>query len=125
MKKSGSDPDFPPTPDGGGPEIGVRPRFSAARRFAYFDHDADTGIIGRGATLAEAFVQAAEATFALMCDTDAVQPTERIDVEQRARRALAPGARARHAGEGRHADRAERRARRRRLGSTLRGRPVS
>jgi SHS2 domain-containing protein len=81
MKKSGSDPDFPPTPDGGGPEIGVRPRFSAAQRFAYFDHDADTGVIGRGATLAEAFVQAAEATFALMCDTDTVQPTERIDVE--------------------------------------------
>jgi len=81
MMKSGSDPHFPPTPDGGGPEIGVRPRFSAARRFAYFDHDADTGVIGRGATLAEAFVQAAEATFALMCDTDAVQPTERIDVE--------------------------------------------
>ena len=51
------------------------------RLHEYFDHDADTGVIGRGATLAEAFVQAAEATFALMCDTDAVQPTERIDVE--------------------------------------------
>jgi len=38
-------------------------------------------VIGRGATLAEAFVQTAEATFALMCDTDAVQPMERIDVE--------------------------------------------
>jgi SHS2 domain-containing protein len=54
---------------------------SAAPPFAYFDHDADTGVIGRGETLAEAFVQAAEATFALMCDTDAVQPTERVDVE--------------------------------------------
>lgn len=49
--------------------------------FGYFDHDADTGVIGRGATLAEAFVHAAEATFALMGDTDAVAPRERIDVE--------------------------------------------
>ena len=81
MKESGSDPDFPPTLDGGGAKNGVRPRFSAADRYEYFDHDADTGVIGRGATLAEALVHAAEATFALMCDTDAVQPAERIDVE--------------------------------------------
>jgi SHS2 domain-containing protein len=47
----------------------------------YFDHDADTGVIGRGTTLAEAFVHAAEATFGLMCDVDAVEPRERIDVE--------------------------------------------
>jgi SHS2 domain-containing protein len=53
---------------------------AAAPPVAYFDHDADTGVIGRGATLAEAFMHAAEATFALMCDTDAVQLSERIDV---------------------------------------------
>ena len=50
-------------------------------RVDYFDHDADTGVIGRGASVAEAFVHAADATFALMCNTDAVQPLERIDVE--------------------------------------------
>ena len=54
---------------------------SATGSHDYFDHDADTGVIGRGATLAEAFVHAAEATFALMCDTDTVQPTDRVDVE--------------------------------------------
>ncbi|HET9023193.1 MAG TPA: archease, partial [Burkholderiaceae bacterium] len=50
-------------------------------RADYFDHDADTGVIGRGATPAEAFVHAAEATFALMCDLQAVQPLECLDVE--------------------------------------------
>lgn len=54
---------------------------SGLPRYDYFDHDADTGVIGRGETLAEAFVHAAEATFALMSDTDAVQPVERVDVE--------------------------------------------
>jgi SHS2 domain-containing protein len=47
----------------------------------YFDHDADTGVIGRGATLVEAFVHAAEATFALMCDLDAIEPSERVEFE--------------------------------------------
>jgi SHS2 domain-containing protein len=50
-------------------------------RYDYFDHDADTGVIGRGATLQEAFVHAAEATFALMCDPLQVAPKERIDFE--------------------------------------------
>ena len=49
--------------------------------YEYFDHDADTGVIGRGPTLAQAFVNAAEATFALMCDLEAVQPHVPIDVE--------------------------------------------
>jgi SHS2 domain-containing protein len=47
----------------------------------YFDHDADTGVIGRGATVEEAFVKAAEATFALMCDLAEVEPREAIDIE--------------------------------------------
>lgn len=50
-------------------------------RYDYFDHDADTGVIGRGATIEEAFVHAAEATFALMCDPLRVAPRERIEVE--------------------------------------------
>ncbi len=36
--------------------------------FAYFDHDADIGIIGQGKTLEEAFEGAAAATFAIMAD---------------------------------------------------------
>ncbi|MHB1532682.1 MAG: archease [Acidithiobacillus sp.] len=36
--------------------------------FAYFDHDADIGVIGQGKTLEEAFAGAAEATFAIMAD---------------------------------------------------------
>lgn len=36
--------------------------------FAYFDHDADIGIIGRGATLESAFESAAKAMFAIMAE---------------------------------------------------------
>ncbi len=36
--------------------------------FAYFDHDADIGIIGRGVTLEHAFESAAEAMFAIMAE---------------------------------------------------------
>jgi len=36
--------------------------------YAYFDHDADIGIIGRGATLEAAFESAAMAMFAIMAD---------------------------------------------------------
>jgi SHS2 domain-containing protein len=46
----------------------------------YFDHDPDTGVIGRGASLVEAFVHAADAVFGLMCDVDAVEPRERVDI---------------------------------------------
>ncbi len=45
----------------------------------YFEHDADIGIIGRGATLEEAFVGAARAMFAIQSDLDAVQPREGIE----------------------------------------------
>lgn len=37
--------------------------------FSYFDHDADIGIIGRGATLESAFESAAKAMFAIMAET--------------------------------------------------------
>lgn len=51
-------------------------------RYDYFDHDADTGVIGRGGTLQETFVHAAEATFALMCDAvTTVEPREKFDFE--------------------------------------------
>ena len=45
---------------------------------AYFEHDADIGVIGRGATLEEALVSAAEATFAIMVEPNAVRPLETI-----------------------------------------------
>lgn len=39
---------------------------------AYFDHDADIGIVGRGATLEQAFESAACAMFAIMSDVAAL-----------------------------------------------------
>ncbi len=52
-----------------------------ANTYGYFDHDADIGIIGRGETLAEAFVQAARAVFAYMVDLERVQPQQTIQIE--------------------------------------------
>lgn len=52
-----------------------------AAYYEYFDHDADTGVIGRGDTIEAAFVQAAQATFALMCDPARVAARERFEVE--------------------------------------------
>jgi SHS2 domain-containing protein len=52
----------------------------AAPAFEYFDHDADVGVIGRGDDLTDAFVAAAQATFALTCDIASVAPRERIDI---------------------------------------------
>lgn len=51
------------------------------RDYGYFDHDADVGVIGRGARLEDAFVAAARAVFALVTDLDALDPRERIDIE--------------------------------------------
>jgi SHS2 domain-containing protein len=45
----------------------------------YFEHVADMGVIGRGATLAGAFVSAAEATFAIMAEAGRL--TESLVVE--------------------------------------------
>lgn len=48
---------------------------------AYFEHDADIGVVGRGATLEEAFEAAARATFATMTDIAAVRPVETVTLE--------------------------------------------
>lgn len=48
---------------------------------AYFEHDADAGVIGRGATPEEAFVAAAKAMFALQGALDAVGDSEQVTVE--------------------------------------------
>jgi SHS2 domain-containing protein len=50
-------------------------------RHAYFEHDADVGVIGRGASIEEAFTSAARAVFALMTDLGEVRRQERIDLE--------------------------------------------
>jgi len=46
----------------------------------YFEHDADFGVVGRGPTLEEAFVEAARATFALMVEPTEVHPTGEVEV---------------------------------------------
>lgn len=47
----------------------------------YFDHDADIGIIGRGNSLTESFVDAAKAVFALMTDLSQIQPKISVNFE--------------------------------------------
>ena len=46
-----------------------------------FEHDADFGVIGRGTTIEEAFVAAAEATFGIMIDIAAIQALETVPIE--------------------------------------------
>jgi SHS2 domain-containing protein len=52
-----------------------------ARTHALFEHDADFGVIGRGTTLEEAFIAAAEATFGIMIDIAAVRALETVPIE--------------------------------------------
>lgn len=52
----------------------------AARDAAYFEHDADIGVIGRGPTIEEALVAAAAAMFAIMVHPAEVRPYTRISV---------------------------------------------
>lgn len=49
--------------------------------YSYFDHDADVGVIGRGATIEEAFEAAARATFALMVDLEQVHAAADVPLE--------------------------------------------
>jgi SHS2 domain-containing protein len=49
-------------------------------RYAYFDHEADMGIVGQGETLDAALVSAAESTFALMADLDQIKPTQTVEI---------------------------------------------
>jgi SHS2 domain-containing protein len=53
----------------------------AAADYGYFDHDADVGVIGRGATAAAALEAAAAATFALMADPSALRPRVAVRFE--------------------------------------------
>jgi SHS2 domain-containing protein len=47
----------------------------------YFEHGADIGVVGRGASIEEAFASAAVAMFAIMIEPGAVQPLETIEVD--------------------------------------------
>jgi SHS2 domain-containing protein len=47
----------------------------------YFEHGADIGVVGRGATVEEAFERAAAATFAIMVEPAAVRPLQSVAVE--------------------------------------------
>jgi SHS2 domain-containing protein len=49
-------------------------------RASTFDHDADIGVAGEGATLEEAFAAAAEAMFGIMVELEGVEPREEIRV---------------------------------------------
>ena len=73
---------------------GERPVMSAPRSVTvlpsgedYFEHDADIGVVGRGATIEEAFEAAAAATFGIMADLSAVRPERSValDFEEAAR----------------------------------------
>jgi len=46
---------------------------AASDRYVYFEHDADIGLAGRGATLEEAFEAAAAGMFAIMTDLAGVR----------------------------------------------------
>ena len=47
----------------------------------YFDHDADIGIIGRGNSLEECFVDAAKTMLSLMTDLSTVHPKIAVTIE--------------------------------------------
>jgi SHS2 domain-containing protein len=50
---------------------------------AYFEHDADIGIVGRGPTLERCLEAAAEAVFAIMAELSAIAPEVEVMLEFR------------------------------------------
>jgi SHS2 domain-containing protein len=48
--------------------------------FAYFEHDADMGIVGRGTLIEEAFENAAAAVFAMMADPAEIRPRTSVAI---------------------------------------------
>jgi len=53
---------------------------SGATGFSYFEHDADMGIVGRGATLERAFESAAEAVFAVMAEPGSLRESLEVSL---------------------------------------------
>lgn len=56
------------------------PPLAARDCFGVFDHDADIGIVGHGATVEAAFEAAATALFDLECRVEGIAPLHRVDV---------------------------------------------
>jgi SHS2 domain-containing protein len=50
-------------------------------RWEHFEHRADIGVAGYGATAAEAFEQAALALTAILCDPATIAPSERVEIQ--------------------------------------------
>ena len=50
-------------------------------RYAYFEHDADMGIVGHGGSVEEAFETAAAAMFAIMTELAAVRRERTVQIE--------------------------------------------
>lgn len=46
----------------------------------YFDHEADIGIIGRGTSLEQAFINGAEAVFGIMTDLSSIAPLQCVAI---------------------------------------------
>lgn len=61
--------------------MATTPNPTGSAGYAYFDHDADIGVIGRGDRLETAFVNAAAAMFALMADPRTVRPEQTMAVD--------------------------------------------
>lgn len=59
------------------------PEAEATPPFEHFTHGADIGVRGRGATLAEAFANAARALTAIVTDPARVEPREAVEVRCR------------------------------------------
>lgn len=57
------------------------PGVESGKRDAYFGHDADIGIIGRGASVEEAFETAAAAMFSIMTDLAGVRAARGVKIE--------------------------------------------
>jgi len=53
----------------------------ATRFETYFEHDADIGVVGRGATIEASFEAAARATFAIMTEIGRVREVESVTLE--------------------------------------------
>ena len=50
------------------------------RSYEYFEHDADIGVVGRGATVERAFESAAEAMFAVMAEPASLRESAEVSV---------------------------------------------
>ena len=48
--------------------------------YEYFEHDADIGVVGRGATVERAFESAAEAMFAVMAESASLRESAEVSV---------------------------------------------